>query len=114
LDLIKKWRLIQNPGEFHEILNSWLSKTDKPILNKEFDLDPAMFGLPLFEGLGVFLKGEIKNFLFMHPGSNLPGLNCWLIGWHENGSAIIIMTNGAMGEILSMEIISCFIREYNN
>ncbi|HUS86649.1 MAG TPA: serine hydrolase domain-containing protein [Bacteroidales bacterium] len=83
------------------------------LFSKEFDLDPRMFGLPLSEGLGVLLMGEGKDLLFMHPGSNLPGLNCWLIGWPERGNSIVIMTNGAQGEVLAMEIVSAFINEYN-
>jgi len=83
------------------------------LFNKEFDLDPRMFGLPLSEGLGVFLMGEGKHLLFMHPGSNLPGLNCWLIGWLERGTAVVLMTNGAKGEVLAMEIIAAINNEYN-
>jgi CubicO group peptidase (beta-lactamase class C family) len=85
----------------------------KQLFNKEFDLDPGMFGIPLSEGLGVFLTGEGRDLLFMHPGSNLPGLNCWLIGWPERGTAAVVMTNGAKGEVLAMEIISAINLEYN-
>ena len=104
----------------NEIMLSYRGKSEKIIsqemvkklFNKEFDLDPRMFGIPLSEGLGVLLIELGDDLIFAHPGSNLPGLNCWLIGWSEKGSAIIIMTNGAMGEVLSMEIIQAFINEY--
>ena len=104
-----------------EIMLSYQGKSEiiisqemtRRLFNKEFDLDPKMFGIPLFEGIGVLLMGEGKNLLFAHPGSNLPGLNCWLIGWPERGNSIVIITNGAQGEVLAMEIISAFNNEYN-
>jgi CubicO group peptidase (beta-lactamase class C family) len=103
-----------------EILFSYQGKSEKvltqemikQLLTKEFDLDPGLFGIPLSEGLGVFLTGDGPNLLFTHPGSNLPGLNCWLMGWPELGTAVVVMTNGAQGELLAMEIISAVIQEY--
>ena len=105
----------------NEIMLSYRGKSEtilsqemtKQLFSKEVNLDPKMFGMPLSEGLGVFLTGEGKDLLFMHPGSNLPGLNCWLIGWPERGTAAVVMTNGAKGEVLAMEIISAINLEYN-
>jgi CubicO group peptidase (beta-lactamase class C family) len=97
-------------GQSETILSQEMTKQ---LFNKEFNLDPGMFGIPLSEGLGVFLTGKGKDLLFMHPGSNIPGLNCWLIGWPERGTAAIVMTNGAKGELLAMEIISAINLEYN-
>lgn len=88
-------------------------KMTRQLLQKDHDLDPRMFGLPVSGGLGVMLLGEGKDLLFAHPGSNLPGLNCWLMGWPERGTAVAVMTNGAKGEVLAMEIISAINREYN-
>jgi CubicO group peptidase (beta-lactamase class C family) len=79
----------------------------------ELELDPRMFGMPLGEGLGVLLFGNEDNFLFAHPGSNLPGINCWLLGHPQSGKGAVIMTNGAMGEVLAMEIIKSTMREYD-
>jgi CubicO group peptidase (beta-lactamase class C family) len=83
------------------------------MFRKELDLDPRMFGVPLSEGLGVMLYGEGEGLVFAHPGSNFPGMNCWLFGYPETGRGAVIMTNGAQGEILAMEIISAFNREYS-
>ena len=69
--------------------------------------------MPISEGLGVLLMGEGKDLVFTHPGSNLPGLNCWLIGWLERGTAVVIITNGANGEVLAMEIITAVNMLYN-
>jgi CubicO group peptidase (beta-lactamase class C family) len=94
--------------------NRLLSKEmARQILHKELDLDPSMFGVPLSEGLGVILRGEGEDLVFAAPGSNFPGMNCWLFGYPERGSGIVVMTNGAQGEVLAMEIISAFNREYN-
>ena len=87
-------------------------KTARLMFTKVLDLDPAMFGIPLSEGLGVLLYGEGDNLMFAHPGSNSPGMNCWLIGYLETGRGAVIMTNGARGEVLAMEIISAVNREY--
>jgi hypothetical protein len=34
------------------------------------------------------------------------------LGYSETGNGIVIMTNGAHGEVLAMEIIPAFNREY--
>ncbi|MGB8952560.1 MAG: serine hydrolase domain-containing protein [Candidatus Aminicenantales bacterium] len=83
------------------------------MFRKELDLDPSMFGVPLSEGLGMILFGEGEDLVFAHPGSNFPGMNCWLVGYPETGRGAVIMTNGAKGEILAMEIISAINREYS-
>ncbi len=104
-----------------EIIRAYQGRSDRilsresarRLLHPELNLDPRMFGLPLAEGLGVMLMGEGADRAFAHPGSNLPGLNCWLVGWPERGTAVVVMTNGAQGEVLAMEIIAAFHREYN-
>jgi CubicO group peptidase (beta-lactamase class C family) len=84
----------------------------RQMLRKELDLDPQLFGMPLGEGLGVMLYGTDEDLIFAHPGSNYPGMNCWLLGNPNVGKGAVTMTNGAMGEVLCMEIISAIIREY--
>jgi CubicO group peptidase (beta-lactamase class C family) len=97
-------------GESDRILSQ---ATAKMLFHNELDLDPRMFGMPLSEGLGVLLMNLEGGFAFAHPGSNLPGLNCWLIGWPERGTAVVVMTNGAQGELLAMEIIAAMNQLYN-
>jgi CubicO group peptidase (beta-lactamase class C family) len=83
------------------------------MFTKVLDLDPAtMGGLPVGQGLGVFLYGEGDNLVFLHPGGNSPGMNCWLFGYPKTGNGAAIMTNGADGEILALEIISALNREW--
>ena len=103
-----------------ELMRAYNGRSDR-LLSKEMvrrmftkavDLDPAMLGIPLSDGLGTFLYGEGDNLVFLHPGGNLPGTNCWLLGYPKTGRGLALMTNGAQGEILALEIISAFNREY--
>ncbi len=97
-------------GQSNRILSqAMVQRTFHP----ELDLDPNIFGVPIAEGLGVFLYGQGQNLSFAHPGSNYPGATCWLIGFPESGQGAVIMTNGAGGELLSMEILAAIKREYD-
>ena len=105
----------------NELMLSYRGKSEKIIsqemtkqlFSKECEIDRKKMPLPFSEGLGVFLMGEGRDLLFSHPGSNNPGLNCWLIGWPELGTGAVVMTNGANGLFLAVEIISAFNNEYN-
>jgi hypothetical protein len=96
-------------GESEALLSRELTEQ---LLSRQCDIDPDVFGLPLSEGLGVILKGEGTELSFAHPGSNLPGLNCWLIGTPARGAGAVIMTNAARGELLAMEIYASILQEY--
>ncbi|UCH84921.1 MAG: beta-lactamase family protein, partial [Candidatus Latescibacterota bacterium] len=74
------------------------------------DIDPSVTGVPIGQGLGVMLYGDGAGFCFLHPGDNLPGASSWLIGWPDTGNGIVVMTNGAMGNLLAMEITAAFLR----
>jgi CubicO group peptidase (beta-lactamase class C family) len=103
-----------------EIISAYQGKSGKIIdqkhtrllLCKEIDLDPQMFGMPIAEGLGVMLLQKGDHTIFLHPGSNQPGTNCWLIASAQTGKGAVVMTNGAMGEVLAMEIITAISREF--
>jgi hypothetical protein len=82
------------------------------MFTKAVDLDPSVFGLPLSEGLGVFLYGEGDDLVFLHPGGNSPGMNCMLIAYPRTGRGAVVMTNGERGELLFMEIVAAINREY--
>jgi len=41
-----------------------------------------------------------------------PGATCWLEGVPETGRGVVIMTNGAMGDVLSLEATYPVIEEY--
>jgi len=86
--------------------------TVRLMLNKEADLDPRIFGFPVAEGLGVFITGKDRGLSFSHPGQNYPGATSWLLGYPELGQGAIIMTNGARGDLLTLEIISALAAVY--
>lgn len=83
------------------------------MFHKELDLDPKMFGVPLGEGLGCLLYGAEDGLVILHPGSNMPGMTCWLSFQPETGKGAVIMTNAAMGEVLALEIVSAIVRGYD-
>jgi CubicO group peptidase (beta-lactamase class C family) len=104
-----------------ELMLSYQGKSEKIIsqemikrlFTKVCEIDQTKMPLPFSEGLGVLLKGEDKDLLFTHPGSNNPGLICWPIGWPKNGTGAVVMTNGANGLFLAIEIIEAINIEYN-
>jgi hypothetical protein len=68
--------------------------------------------MPLREGLGVVTSSEGEPFWFGHPGDNYPGASCWTAAYPDLNVGIVIMTNGAMGNLLVQEILPAFIAEY--
>jgi CubicO group peptidase (beta-lactamase class C family) len=82
------------------------------MFHPQLDLDPAMFFFPTKGGLGALLRARGQHFSFLHPGANSPGATCWLEGCPTPGKGAVIMTNGAMGLILSLELLSAIAEEY--
>jgi len=80
-------------------------KLVRKMLQSHCDIDPDLLGLPIRQGVGVLLFGENDSLVFTHPGSNLPGTNCWLFGFPKKEFGAVIMTNGQMGDYFCMEII---------
>jgi len=69
------------------------------------DLGDAMIGIPLYHGLGCFIHREGNEFMFTHPGYNIPGMLSYLYGYPRSGRGGVVMINGANGEKLAYEII---------
>jgi CubicO group peptidase (beta-lactamase class C family) len=84
----------------------------RSMFSKEIDLDPAILGIPLGQGLGTFLYETDRGTVFLHPGSNMPGMTCWLSAQLQTGKGAVIMTNAAMGEVLALEIVPAIMKEY--
>lgn len=97
-------------GQSNKILSK---KMVLEMFHPELDLDPAIFGVPLKEGLGVFLQNTEQDFAFGHPGDNYPGSTCWQMGVPSLGKGVVIMTNSANGFPLAMEIFAAIKKEYN-
>jgi len=84
--------------------------TARQMFHRELAIN--IMGFAMGEGVGVILRGEGKNFSFLHPGGNDPGATCWLEGVPETGRGVVIMSNGAMGDVLSFEILYPIIEKY--
>jgi len=82
----------------------------KQMFHRELDIN--IMGFALGEGVGVILRGEGKDFSILHPGGNDPGATCWLEGVPASGKGVVIMSNGALGDVLSLEILYPVIEEY--
>lgn len=64
-------------------------------------------------GFGVYLIPAGDGTAFCHPGFNDPGATSMLIGFPETGQGAVVMTNGARGLELTLEILASIAREYN-
>jgi hypothetical protein len=82
------------------------------MLSVERQLDPALLGRPLGQGLGAFVGGEGRGSFFLHPGDNEPGATSWLVAYPEPAQGVVIMTNGRLGNLLAMEIVTALAAEY--
>jgi len=87
-------------------------ETARRMFHTEVQLDPRILGFPLGQGLGAFTSGEGQALSFLHPGDNYPGTSSWLVAYPELGQGVVVMTNGAMGNLLAMEIIAALSAEY--
>lgn len=85
----------------------------RKLFEKQADIPPEVLGIPLGEGLGILLSGEGGAAMFPHPGDNQPGATNWLSGTPSSGQGVVIMTNGALGNPLAMEILVAVALEYN-
>ena len=91
------------------VLSQRMART---MFQKELDLDPEILGFPMGEGLGVLLRGTGGSLSFLHPGDNAPGASCWLVGYPATGKGAVVMTNGAKGNLLAMELLAAIGKEY--
>ncbi len=82
------------------------------LFSAQVDIPPDVLGLPLQEGLGVLLSGSGDGQVFLHPGDNRPGASSWLAGMPGSGHGLIVMTNGARGNLLAMEIHAAVVIGY--
>lgn len=101
--------MLANKGKSQKLLSQNMAKQ---LFTVELMLDPKIFGAPVGQGLGCLLNSSGDDLQFAHPGNNYPGMISWLIGWPNKGIGFIIMSNGALGEPLSIEIITALVQEY--
>ena len=98
-------------GKSHKILSQNMVRQ---MFKSELKLDPAIFGgVPFNQGLGTFLQGEGESLFFGLTGDNYPGATAFLGGIPKSGKGILIMTNGAAGLPLALEIFEAVKKEYD-
>ena len=76
-------------------------------------LDPTKFFGMTGQGLGMFLIEKEGKKYFVHPGGNAPAMACMFVGEIEKGQGVIVMSNGAKGELLNLEINFGIAHEYD-
>lgn len=79
------------------------------LFNREREID--FYGLPMAEGLGVFLRGG-EHFSFNHTGYNWPGAGSWLEGCPDSGKGVVLMVNGENAMFLELEVLAAIFNEY--
>lgn len=104
-----------------EVMEAYQGRSDRilsqravqQMFSTERELDPSqMMGIPA-QGLGVFLMGEGGGFYFLFAGYNEPGATSFLIAAPATGKGAAIMTNGANGMLLVLEILGALVDEYD-
>lgn len=104
-----------------ELMKAYQGQSDRLLTQKaarqmfriELGLDYKQFFGFTGQGLGVFLAGEGEYLYVAYPGHNDPGANCMFIGSPATGKSAVIMTNGAAGLQLSLEILAALVTEYD-
>jgi hypothetical protein len=116
--------LVTTPGDLAllavELMDATRGRSDRLFSQKtalrmfriERKLDPSqMMGIP-GQGLGVFLMGEGEGLYFLFAGYNMPGATSFLIASPETGKGAAVMTNGANGLLVTIEILGALVDEY--
>ncbi|MHA1737752.1 MAG: serine hydrolase domain-containing protein [Candidatus Heimdallarchaeota archaeon] len=103
-----------------EIINAYQGKSSKifsqamakTYLSNEQKLDPEKyFGLFTGQAQGFFLIENERETFFILPGENSPGAICFLVASHTSGKGACIMSNGAQGSLLALEMIFSLVKE---
>jgi len=80
--------------------------TIQAALRPEVEFTPDQFYGYSGQGLGAFLLTTDNGLGLSHPGQNDPGATCIFIGFPATGQGAVVMTNGAQGMLLSLELLS--------
>jgi len=104
-----------------EVMNSYNGKSEKIIhqetvkkmFTPQISLPDEAFGVPLDNGLGIFLEGGYKYLSLVHPGHSYPGSYFFILAFPETGQGIVLAQNDNSGDLLDMEIVSALAELYN-
>jgi CubicO group peptidase (beta-lactamase class C family) len=81
-----------------EVMNAFLGKSNRVIspetarlmLTKQIDVPPEALGMPLGNGLGVFIDTSTEEVCFLHPGHNSPGTTFVFVAYPALGKGAVI------------------------
>ncbi|MBN1822128.1 MAG: serine hydrolase [Prolixibacteraceae bacterium] len=104
-----------------EVMNSYHGKSEKIVNQKtlremvtpQIALPIGAFGIPLDNGLGIFLEGGDKYLSLVHPGHSYPGSYFFILAFPETGQGMVLAQNDNSGDLLDMEIVSALAELYN-
>jgi len=85
----------------------------RAFLTPYFPIEPSPLGMPVSEGLGVFLRGEGDALAFFHPGGATPGATSLPFALPEVGKGAVVMTNGLNGWMVALEVLAAVMEEYD-
>jgi len=89
-----------------------LPETAALMVTRQIKMPDAALGLPLSDGLGVFIDDTTDEVCFLHPGHNSPGTTFVVIAYPALGKGAVIAVNGNVGDRLYMEIVAGLAMEY--
>ncbi|MHA1211166.1 MAG: serine hydrolase domain-containing protein [Candidatus Heimdallarchaeota archaeon] len=104
-----------------DLMNTYQGKSEKVLSQKVLNqmltpvipLDPKKFFGFTGQGLGLFLIESGDDLFVTHPGTNMPGAVCMMMGSPTTGQGLAIMSNGIGAELLHLEILFAVAEEYD-
>ena len=88
-------------------------ETIRKMFTPQISLPDEAFGVPLNNGLGIFLEGGDKYLSILHPGHSYPGSYFFILAFPETGQGLVLAQNDNSGDLLDLEIISALAELYN-
>jgi len=103
-----------------EVMNAWRGKSSRVIsqetaallVSRQVKVPTAALGVPLSNGLGVFIDDTTEEVCFVHPGHNSPGSTFVTVAYPALGKGAVIAANGNIGDRLYAEILAGLSVEY--
>jgi CubicO group peptidase (beta-lactamase class C family) len=83
------------------------------LVSRQIKVPTEAMGLPLSNGLGVFIDDSTDELCFLHPGHNSPGTTFLVIAYPALGEGAVIAVNGNVGDRLYLELVASLSNEYN-
>jgi CubicO group peptidase (beta-lactamase class C family) len=87
-------------------------ETARLMVSRQVRVPTEALGVPLSEGLGVFIDDTTDEVCFVHPGHNSPGTTFIMMAYPAMGKGAVIAVNGNVGDRLYLEVIASLAQEY--